>query len=456
MNTSNWKTINIEYLDDYLTVEVPPTCDILQMKPTPPLPNIAEEIEYAFDHPIQSKTIEQMVSLHSKRAEELTVAIAVSDNTRPVPYHSTHNENILSPIFSRLERAGIKRQNIKIIIGCGTHAPTSDQWKKKAFGDEVYENYRLIDHDCYSSDLVSIGKVKDIPVKINRDFIQADLHIITGLVETHFMAGASGGRKAICPGLINIEATQVFHGPEFMANPHADNLIFQDNPCHEFALEVARRTRVDFAVNVLLNSDFRICGITTGELEASHQKAVDQLQQFSQVTIDRTYDIVLTHGGKGALNHYQAIKGAWAALPAIKKGGYLILLAHNQDVEPIGSNYYKELLQKFREVGLGNFYPLISSPHWTFTPDQWEVQKWEQLFTRIGGFDHLIYCTVNIPPQLLANLPGVSGYQFIQDSQPDITTMLQEAIYHCVRQKENPTMAFLKEGPYIVLKNNKT
>jgi len=456
MNTSNWRTINIEYLESYITVEVPPTCDILQMKPTPPLPNIAEEIDYAFDHPIQSKTIEQMVSLHSKRAEELTVAIAVSDNTRPVPYHSTHAEDILSPLLSRLERAGIKKQNIKIIIGCGTHAPTSDQWKKRAFGDEVYENYRLIDHDCYSSDLVSIGKVMDIPVKINRDFIQADLHIITGLVETHFMVGASGGRKAICPGLINIEATQVFHGPEFMANPQADNLIFQDNPCHEFALEVARRTRVDFAVNVLLNSDFRICGITTGELEASHQKAVDQLRQFSQVTIDRTYDIVLTHGGKGALNHYQAIKGAWAALPAIKKGGYLILLAHNQDVEPIGSKYYKELLQRFREVGLGNFYPLISSPHWTFTPDQWEVQKWEQLFTRIGGFDHLIYCTVNIPPQLLANLPGVSGYQFIQGSQSDITTMLQEAIYYCVRQKENPTMAFLKEGPYIVLKNNKT
>ncbi len=53
--------------------------------------------------------------------------------------------------------------------------------------------------------------------------------------------------------MVNIEATQVFHGPEFMENKNADNLVFKNNPCHEFALEVAKRTRIDFSVNVVLN-----------------------------------------------------------------------------------------------------------------------------------------------------------------------------------------------------------
>ncbi|MDD3657166.1 MAG: nickel-dependent lactate racemase [Atribacterota bacterium] len=452
MSTYSWQKINIEYLKNNLTVEVPTTCDLLQMKPVPPLEKVAEEIDYAFQNPIQSKRIEDIVSSHSKPADELTVAIVVSDNTRPIPYNCTNSENILSPILSRLATAGIQRQHIKIIIGTGTHTPTTDSWKREVFGDEIFNHYQLLDHDCYSRDLVSIGEVKGIPVKINRDFIQSDLHIVTGLVEAHFMAGASGGRKAICPGLVNLEATQVFHGPEFMADPNADNLIFSHNPCHEFALEVARRTRVDFAVNVLLNGDLHICGITTGNLEESHQKVVNQLRLFSELTIDHKYDVVLTHGGKGALNHYQAIKGAWAALPAVKKGGYIILLAHNQDREPIGSQHYKDLLKKLKEVGVGNFSSLLLSSKWDFTHDQWEVQKWEQLFLRIGGEEHLIYCTVNIPPEILVTLPVVSGYQFIKEYPPDITTMLQQAIYHCVLKKENTSMAFLREGPYLVIK----
>jgi hypothetical protein len=32
--------------------------------------------------------------------------------------------------------------------------------------------------------------------------------------------------------------------------------------------------------------------------------------------------------------------------------------------------------------------------------------------------------------------------------------MLQNAIYDCFTKKENPTMAFIKEGPYVVLRKN--
>ncbi len=450
---SKWKKIDIEYLDDYITLKVPPDCNILQMKKNSSFGNVVDKIEYAFEHPINSLTIEEIVKAQNKPVDKLTVAIAVSDNTRPVPYNVNQKENILSPILERLAKSGIERSKIKIIIGTGTHSPTSATWKKMAFGEKVYHNYSIIDHNCYSSELIPIGNIKGIPVKINRDFLQADLHIITGLVEAHFMAGASGGRKAICPGLVNIEATCIFHGPEYMANPNVDNLIFTNNPCHEFALEVARKVRVDFAVNVLLDGELHICGITTGELEQSHQRAVDQLRKYCEIYIENKYDIVLTHGSKVAVNHYQAVKGAWAALPAVKKGGKIILLAHNQDEEPIGSNYYKVLLKKLQEVGVGNFYPLLLSPEWTFTHDQWEVQKWEQIFTRIGGAENLIYCTVNIPPDILTTLPGISGYQFTKGSTADITEMLQRAIFYCISQQENPSMAFLKEGPYLVLKS---
>jgi len=454
IDTSDWKKISMEYLEEFITLKVPPTCDILQMKPTPSLKEVGKEIEYAFENPVHSKTIEEIISSHFKAADEITVAIAVSDNTRPVPYCCDQEENILSPILTRLEKAGVKKERVKIIIGCGTHTPTSQQWKRRSFGDEVSQTYYLIDHDCYADNLIPIGKVKSVPVGINKDFMEADIHIVTGLVEAHFMAGASGGRKAVCPGMINIEAIQVFHGPEFMADKNADNLVFDKNPCHEFALEVARKVRVDFTVNVLLNGDNQICGIYTGELEQSHQKAVEQLKHFSVAYIGKKYDIVLTHGGKGAVNHYQAVKGVWGAAPALKKGGQIILLAHNQDNEPIGSQYYQDLMQKMIEVGLGNFYPLICSSDWTFTHDQWEVQKWEQVFLKIGGFHQLIYCTANILPKVLQTLPGISGYEFNNAAPKDIGLMVQNAIFDCFSKKRNPSMVFIKEGPYVVIKKH--
>ena len=454
IDTSDWKEINIEYLDEYISLQVPSACETLQLRSVPPLKDIKSEIEKAFNYPINSETIEKIVHSKNKPVDEVTVAIAVSDNTRPVSYNCKNDDNILSPILYRLKKAGIKKERIKIIIGTGTHTHTSEDWKKKAFGEKVFENYQLIDHDCYSKDLISIGEVMGIPVQIDSNFIQADIRIITGLVESHFMAGASGGRKAICPGMINLKATQVFHGPEFMANKNSDNLVFEDNPCHEFALEVAKRVEVDFNVNVLINGEYQVCGIYTGDLEQSHQKAVEQLKNISLVQIDKEYDIVLTHGGKGAVNHYQSIKGAWGAIPALKKGGHIILLAHNQDVEPVGSQHYKDLMEKFKKVGLGNFYPLICSDEWDFTHDQWEVQRWEQLFIQMGGYNQLIYCTTGIFPEVLTNLPGKSGYDLVKDFQKDVHTMLQSAIFDCLLKKENPSMAFIKEGPYVVLKKN--
>jgi len=298
-------------------------------------------------------------------------------------------------------------------------------------------------------------RVQGVPVKVNSSFYDADIHIVTGLVETHLMAGASGGRKAVCPGMVNIEATQVFHGPEFMENKDAANLVFKNNPCHEFALEVAKRTRVDFSVNVILNGDTRLCGVFAGELEKAHQLAVDKIREYTQVEVDNHYDIILTHGGKGTVNHYQAIKAAIGTTPAIKEGSMVILVAHNKDVEPIGSEHYKRLMRIFVEKGLGNYLPMIKDSKWQFTPDQWEPQKWEQFFLKIGAFDNLIYCTTNIPPKDLDSLPGISGYTLVEKPSAKIEEIVQNAVLYAIHKKGKDTrMAFVKQGFYVVLKRS--
>ncbi|MFW6121294.1 MAG: hypothetical protein ACOC80_10420, partial [Petrotogales bacterium] len=70
IDISDWKEINIEYLDEYIKLKVPPACETLQLKPTPPLKNVKSEIEEAFDYPINSNTIEEIIHSQNKPVDK--------------------------------------------------------------------------------------------------------------------------------------------------------------------------------------------------------------------------------------------------------------------------------------------------------------------------------------------------------------------------------------------------
>ena len=451
INTLDWKDISLEYGRNLLKIKVPPYCDTLKMGSVPALKNPREKIENALSNPIESQPLEDIISSR-KSSSRTTVTIAVSDNTRPVPYHGEREDGVLLPLLKRLEKIGVKAENIKIIVANGTHLATSDKWKKEVFGEYIKKKYEIVDHDSTSSDLFYLGDIDGVSVKINRKFFKADIHIITGLVEPHFMAGVSGGRKAICPGLINLETTYLFHGPEFMDNPLATNLVLEANPCHDFALKVARKVRVDFSVNVTLNGEGKLTGVFAGDLDKTHLEAVKKLRGYCLIPVNHEYDIVLTHGGSVAINHYQAAKAAYGVIPIIKRGGIVIVAAHNSSEEPVGKEEYKKVMKILKEKGPDTFTEFIKSDSWQFVPDQWQVQKWDQFFRKVGAFDRLIYCTTNINPEDLKKLPGKSGYDFVEGKNIEIDKMVQNAVFYAIdkikRRAKEPKMAFVKEGPY--------
>jgi nickel-dependent lactate racemase len=416
------------------------------MKHAPGLGNPRECIEHALSHPLGGPTLEATINGLRRPVKEVRAAIVVSDNTRPVPYHGDRGDGILLPVLKRLEKSGIPRRNVEIVVATGTHAATSLEWKRDAFGDHILESYAIRDHDCTSPDLCSLGSFRGIPVSIDPYFHRADIRIVTGLVEPHFMAGFSGGRKAVCPGLVNLEATRL------LDDPRATNLVLEDNPCHAFAVEVARKAGVHFSINVMLNDDMELAGVWAGDLEKAHEVAVEKVKQFAAIKTTHEYEIVLTHGGRVAVNHYQAVKAAYAAIPIIKPGGVVILAAHNTDPEPVGKSEYKKLLGVLREKGPGAFTDLLKSESWLFTPDQWEVQKLDQFFKKVGSFDGLIYCTNNIEPEVLKQLPGKSGYDFVKPGCRDMASIVQNAVHHAVASShaKEPRFAYVKDGPYTV------
>src|SRR3972149_5958163 len=283
VDTKNWKKVSVEFGRNVMEVLVPLNCVELTMKEVAALPEPQKAIEQAFRVPISSPPLEEIIRRKGKPPEQMSVAIAVSDITRPVPYKG--EGGILSPLLSRLESSGIKKENIKIIVATGMHRASTPNEKVEMYGKEVVEQYTIVDHDCENDDLLeSIGKTKrGTHVYVNRDFYFADLKITTGLVESHFFTGISGGRKSVCPGLVDVKTIQKFHGPYYLEDPHATNLVLEGNPCHEEALEVAQTVGVDFVINVNLDKDLRIIWVFTGDMVEGNLEAFEMIKGYAEI-----------------------------------------------------------------------------------------------------------------------------------------------------------------------------
>lgn len=455
----NWKTVPIEFGEDFLEVRVPPQCTTLNMKKMPCLASSKDEIAHALNHPIGSPRLDAIIHAKGKPVDQLTVCVTVSDITRPVPYKGEHG--ILPPLLEIIEGAGVRRDNIVIVVGNGMHRPSTLDERIFMYGQDVVDNYRIVDHNCedLSSQVLAAHTSKDTEVYVNKIFHDSDVKIITGLVESHFMTGVSGGRKAVCPALVNTTTIQKFHGVDFLEHPNATNLILDGNPCHEEALEVAQTVGVDFMISTTLDNRLCITGVFAGDLVEAHLAAFQAMKEFVQIPIGKPYDIVLTHSGYVGRDHYQSVKAAVCAMPAVKEHGMIIMVANNVDAEPIGSREYKTLLHLFKILGPDRYISILRHPDWVFTKDQWEPEMWGKPLRKVGE-DGLIYCSPQIPEEDYRILPGLSGYDFIDAMQPfastkeKATTMVQHAIIYAVHHPRfagrTPTVAFIEEGPYAI------
>ncbi len=88
-------------------------------------------------------------------------------------------------------------------------------------GPEIVAGYRIEDHyGTRLEDHTFVGTTtRGIPGWIDSRYVTADLKITTGLIEPHLMAGYSGGRKLICPGVAALETVKRWHGPELLEHP---------------------------------------------------------------------------------------------------------------------------------------------------------------------------------------------------------------------------------------------
>jgi nickel-dependent lactate racemase len=303
-------------------------------------------IKKALENPVKSKRLSAIVNPNSK------IAILVSDVTRPTP-----TEKILPPLLEELYRGGAKNENIIIVFALGLHRIQTEEECRKLVGEEIFEKVRCIQHDrerCRHIGETSFGT----PVEIFEEVLDSDLIISTGTLEFHYYAGYGGGGKAILPGVSSEKAIISFHSfysKLFEGSPLSGRA---DSPARKNIEEAAEIAGLTFMLNVVINSNKEIVAATAGNFIEAHRKGTEYVDAMYKVPVDPADAVVVSCGGYPKdINLYQATKSLENAIPAVKKGGTIILVA--ECAEGIGNQVYErwnsecrtpcEAVEKFRE-----------------------------------------------------------------------------------------------------------
>ena len=302
----------------------------------------------------------------------------------------------------------------------------------------------VIDHRADdSATLVRIQQ--NPPISVCARFAQADFRIVTGFIEPHFMAGFSGGRKGVCPALVDLETVQRFHGYKTMADPRADTGNLSNNPCHEIALDIAKTVGVDFLFNVAITREHRMAGIYCGDLEAAHQQGCRQVEEWTTARVDQPFDLIVTNGGAYPLDQtfYQTGKGMCTALPAL--GKHSTLLQVSLCAEGLGSDAYTEMMLQYDNDWPRFLREIEASPDETRL-DQWEYQMQARVLSRIGQ-EKLWFVSDGIPAEIQSHISVTPIL-----AQGSVRERAQDAIDRYVVANPDARIAAIPDGPYTLLR----
>ena len=248
------------------------------------------------------------------------------------------------------------------------------------------------------------------------------------------MAGYSGGRKVIAPGIAHHETIRTFHSARFMESPYAASCNLDKNPLHESQLEIVQMLGGQIlAVNTILDEERNLIHVNFGEVLASHQEAVNFARASCEIPVGRKFRTILTSSAGYPLDktYYQTVKGMVTPLDILEPGGTLIIAS--ECAEGIGSPEFRESQARLVELGPAAFLETLLSK------DLAEIDEWESEMQlkpmRLGEVQ--LYC-----PGMSKEDQKLTGVKMIKD--------LQQAVAAAIKRVGDAEVAVIPEGPYLV------
>lgn len=318
-------TMNIPFL--YGKGEITVTCpkeNVLAVVEPGAIPEAGDELEMVRDavrNPIGSRRL----SAIAKPGD--TVAIVTDDYARPVVGYK-----IVPAVLAELQAAGVRDEDITIIMGLGTHRPCTKEEMDRLLGRDVTARYRVVNHNMDDKEnLVFLGTTsRGNAVWVNRIFAQADVRVLTGQIGI-ISLGFSGGRKSVLPAVCARDTIYFNHRHAWITQANFGNI--EQNVMHDDALEAAHLAKVDFIVNVVLNLKLQVIKAVAGDMVVAWMEGVKFARKHYTVPLAQRPDIVITSAGGTPSDDtvFQSLKAYQQSYLVMKRGGCVILVADCKD-----------------------------------------------------------------------------------------------------------------------------
>ena len=289
-----------------------------------PVPDVRRASEEALDRPIGAPRLRDLVKPGQ------TVALVVTDISRKLP-----EEIILPLLLKELEAGGIKKRDMTAVVATGTHRPNTPEELQEKFGEVVHE-ISFINHDPWNpKDLIHFGTSKDrIPLIFNRTVANADIRISTGVIETHLLAGYSGGVKSIAVGVAGESTIGATHNYEMVQQTRLG--IVEGNDFRRFLTEATQALGLHFIVNVVQTGKKEVVRVVAGDPVEAFNEGVKTARSLYEVKIEQPGEIVISGVSyPKSRDLYQATRAAnvvvFGPQPVVTKGGVILIPAPCED-----------------------------------------------------------------------------------------------------------------------------
>lgn len=425
--------VHLQYGRDGLTVEIPSeNATIIRPRFVEGLPDEQARFQDAVRRPINASPLAETIAAHE------TVAVVIADGTRALP-----SARLLPWIFAEL--AHVPAENFTVLLGTGTHRPNTPQEIQGIVGMEVCRRVRVINHNAYDEATMAVvrparkvqvdaphGAERKPPLLLNRHYVDADRRILVGFIEPHFMAGFSGGYKAVFPGVADLASIMHYHRAQVIGHPRSTWGILEENPTQTQIREMGAALPVDFLVNVTLNHKGQISRFFCGEVIAAHEKGCHYVKDVAMVAVPQQFPLVVTTNSGFPLdqNLYQTVKGMCAAAQILVEDGEMLMASQCQDGFPAHGNFTKLL---YEHDSPQSILDTVFSPGFHML-DQWQAQKFAEVAQRAQV---ALYSTLD--PEAVAR----AGLRPVADLHQHIRKAVQ-------RLGADVPIAVLPEGPMTI------
>ena len=372
--------VQIAYGERGLEVELPSDrTTVIVPTHSPPAEDALEEVRTALRQPVAGPQLRDVVQRGQR------VAISVCDGTRAQP-----RRLVIPAILDELADL-VDLEDVVILVATGTHRGNTDDELRVMLGDDVLDSVRVVNHDARDeASLVWLGRFgADVPVWLNRQWVDADVRITTGFVEPHFFAGFSGGPKMVAPGLAALETVLTLHDAKRIGHPKARWGVIDGNPVHDDVRAIAAATGTSFTLDVIIDARQQLVRAYGGELDAAHRAACSDAMKTAMRRVPERFDVVVTSNSGFPLdqNLYQSVKGMSAASQVVKPGGTIVCAAECRDGFPDHGGYRDQLASASSAAAL---LEEIAARRKTVV-NQWQIQIQAAIQARARVVMHTSY-----------------------------------------------------------------